>query len=179
MTGRREKKIKKEKTQESRNKAGFREKERETFNQNRRVRRSDSEARQHEMELDNESRRVRRSNPVYSENERERDSVGRSSWSKAVKQYENNILDGPFHRCFSCDKLWFKRQIFGTTREKLLNKGCDNEFINSVLLQEFRLDDELFFVEPVSIILENENIPDLILISQIYSLSIFHKSFMN
>ncbi|XP_070499840.1 uncharacterized protein [Chironomus tepperi] len=110
-------------------------------NEIRRERRSDPKYRQAESERDLLSLQQRRSNPEYLQAESERDLLSlqqrrsnpeylqvvyarnllsrrakRIPWNKALKSYNENVKDGPYHRCYSCDRLFFKTQISVTNQ---------------------------------------------------------------
>ena len=61
----------------------------------------------------------------------------RIPWSKAIETYNSTVKDGPYHRCYSCDRLFFKAQISITTREKLQEKrGCSDAYLSGLILPE-------------------------------------------
>ena len=99
------------------------------------------------------SRQNRRANPEYLEAESERDLRSLQSrrskrvpWNKAFEMYNAIVKDGPFHRCYSCDRLFFKTQISTTTREKLQEKrGLSDDYINGLILPELIDDAEFTF----------------------------------
>ena len=142
--------------------------------QSRQSRRSDPDFLQAESSRDSLSRQSRRSDPDFLQAESSRNLLGhqnrrsdsdylqaessrdlvsirirraiRIPWEKALSKYNANIKDGPFHRCFSCDRLFFKTQVMVTSREKLQEKrGCTDEYLTKLILPELIDDAEYTF----------------------------------
>ncbi|KAG5666197.1 hypothetical protein PVAND_017659 [Polypedilum vanderplanki] len=112
-------------------------------NESRRARRSNPEYTQRELSSDNETRRARRSNPEYTQRELSQDKETRRAnrnkpvpWNIAIENYNLNVKDGPFHRCFSCDKLLFSKQVSKTTKQQLLTNGCSEEYLQKLIISE-------------------------------------------
>ncbi|KAG5674792.1 hypothetical protein PVAND_004740 [Polypedilum vanderplanki] len=91
------------------------------------------------------SRRERRSDPEYSSQELSRDNATRrirrkkrDTWDKGFVTFNQNVKDGPYHRCYSCDKLLFRTQLATTTyRDELLqNPKITGEYLNALILPE-------------------------------------------
>ena len=107
-------------------------------------RRSNPEYLETESARNSLSRQNRRANPEYLQAESGRDLRSqqkrrtiRISWSKALEAYNVNVKDGPYHRCFSCDRLFFKTQVSVTTREKLQEKrSFTDEYISGLILPD-------------------------------------------
>ena len=120
-------------------------------NEKRRERRSDPDKLQAEYIRDSFSRQQRRSNQEYLQAESARDlrSLRKRQvipWSKSIKIYNENVKDGPYHRCSSCDRLFFKTQVSTTTREKLQEKqGCTDDYLIGLILPELIDDAEYTF----------------------------------
>ena len=111
----------------------------------RRAARENSEVRQTEAA---KKRAVRENSEVLQTEaaDRRKERSKLVPFEKRVKVYEENIKDGPMHCCFSCDRLFFKTSITHITRKKLLTKkGCDNRFIEQIVLDEFIPNDEYNF----------------------------------
>lgn len=49
-------------------------------------------------------------NTIMHKAQRIRDRVNKT-WVDIVAEYEERIRDGPVHQCYSCDRLFFKRQV--------------------------------------------------------------------
>ena len=104
-----------------------------------------------EQARDTGARRVRRESPVVRAAEQARNTGERrvcrntNDWEKLVTMYEKNIKDGPFHNCYSCDRLYFKTQIKTISKEKLKQKGCSEEFLSEVVLSSVLDQDEYQF----------------------------------
>ncbi|KAG5666227.1 hypothetical protein PVAND_017802, partial [Polypedilum vanderplanki] len=106
------------------------------------------------MTRQNSARRSRREDLEYLHNESERDKLTqrkrrsiRESWAKALETYNKNIKDGPFHRCYSCDRLFFANKINTTDRDSLMknNDKITDEFLDSIVLPELLVDVEYSF----------------------------------
>ena len=98
----------------------------------RQLRRSDQHFSQEELSRDNSTRRIKRNEPI--------------PWNVAKETYEASIQDGPFHRCYSCDKLLFESQIRRTTYDKLKHKKeCSDEYLGKLILNELIDDEEYIF----------------------------------
>ncbi|KAG5678799.1 hypothetical protein PVAND_008434 [Polypedilum vanderplanki] len=117
----------------------------------RRERRSDPEILARELARDNLARRERREDPEILARELARDNLARRErrkeripWNQAFATFNQNIKDGPYHRCYSCDKLLFRTQITTTYRDKLLqNPKITGEYLNALILPEL-IDDAAY-----------------------------------
>ena len=119
----------------------------------RQQRRSDPDYYHEELSQDSTTRQLRRSDTSYSQEELSRDNSTRRikrnepiPWNVAKETYEASIQDGPFHRCYSCDKLLFESQIRRTTYDKLKHKKeCSDEYLGKLILNELIDDEEYIF----------------------------------
>ncbi|CAG9799251.1 unnamed protein product [Chironomus riparius] len=119
----------------------------------RQNRRSDVEHFEAELSRDSVSRQNCRSDVEYLEVESARDLASlqkrrakRIPWNKAIETYNAIVKDGPYHRCYSCDRLFFKTQVSVTTREKLQEKrGCTDAYITGLIISELIDDPEFIF----------------------------------
>jgi hypothetical protein len=108
----------------------------------RQTRRSDPEVASQELLRDNSTRRTRRSDEEYLQAESARDKSSQSRrrskrvpWIKAEETYNTNVKDGPFHHCYSCDKLLFKTQTKVISRDELIEKKkCSDEYLKKLVL---------------------------------------------
>ncbi|KAG5666208.1 hypothetical protein PVAND_017645 [Polypedilum vanderplanki] len=116
-------------------------------------RRSDPEIASTERTRDNITRQLRRSDPETATQERTRDNTTREirrksriPWNQAFETFKVNIKDGPFHRCYSCDKLLFKTQVTMTNCDKLKkNAKITDEYLAMLILPELNNDTEFAF----------------------------------
>lgn len=138
----------------------FREDERERDIIAHRTRRSDPAYREEERSRDLIGHRNLRSDPAYREDDQTRNTIARSNrrqdplicrreneakserrnnktWQLLFTEFSRNAKLGPTHTCCSCDRLFFKRSITTTTKEKLQNSGCTEEFLKSAVLTRF------------------------------------------
>jgi len=159
-------------------------------NEKRRERRSDQEYLQAESDRDLISLQERRRNPEYREAESARDLISHQTrrsipeyleaessrdlvsirkrrakqvpWNKAIETYNATVKDGPYHRCYSCDRLFFKTQVSVTTREKLQEKrGCSDEYINGLILPEIIDDADYTFCSTCMTHIRKQTYPKL------------------
>lgn len=98
------------------------------------ARRANPDCRNQEQQADTRRRRVVR--------QIDRDQI---TWEDVVVRYEDRIRDGPIHKCFSCDRLFFKNQVTGTTKQKLLKRGCTPEYIEVLVLRELLNHETYYF----------------------------------
>ncbi|KAG5672958.1 hypothetical protein PVAND_003045 [Polypedilum vanderplanki] len=116
-------------------------------------RRDDPDYSAQQLLRDNSTRQIRRSDPEYLRNESIRDKTSqqirrktRVSYDEAFETFKANIKDGPFHRCYSCDKLLFKTQVITTNRDKLKkNTKITDEYLALLILTELINDAEFTF----------------------------------
>ncbi|KAG5681080.1 hypothetical protein PVAND_010546 [Polypedilum vanderplanki] len=118
----------------------------------RRTRRLDPVFSQQEATRDTSTRHVRRSDVEYARQEVARDTISRRTkrnepreWLQVIEEYERNIRDGPFNRCYSCDKLWFSKQVKPRTRQQLIEKNCSEVYLNNLIIEEMRNESDLIF----------------------------------
>ncbi|KAH9489320.1 hypothetical protein Btru_057586 [Bulinus truncatus] len=118
----------------------------------RRATRQNPQVRAVEQPRDTAARRATRQNPQVRAVEQPRDTEARratrqepTEWEKVVAEYELRIQYGPMHRCYSCDRLWFKKQLHKKTRAELKTSNCTDEYINVLVLEQLHNDLEYRF----------------------------------
>lgn len=59
-----------------------------------------------------------------------------ATWEQVATQYEKAILDGPYHRCRSCDCLFFATQVKTREREHMLKNGWTSELLQRLIVPD-------------------------------------------
>lgn len=113
-------------------------------------RRSDSEARAEENVVNATRMRDRRSVPQVRATEQVANTAAKRAkthlnWEQAVAQFEEAVKDGPSHRCFSCDRLFFTKQMRKRTRAHMNSVGWTDELITELIVPDHANDDVFNF----------------------------------
>lgn len=118
----------------------------------RRAVRENSEVRQQEQAQDSSRRREAREDPEVREEEQERSSQRRRvkkneqiSFETALAKLKVELQNGPSHICVSCDMLFFRDQIVERTRQKLIEKGKTESYLDSLILLHHQQDSNYIF----------------------------------
>jgi rubrerythrin len=121
--------------------SSFRTHEKKKNAESQRLARRNPSYRTHEAKRDTESRRLKREDPTlrsierrtFWEAERKRRNSSKSSYEKLLEKYTDQIRQSPSYICSCCGGLWYEKSTTTTSQETLIQCGCSQDFIDTVL----------------------------------------------
>lgn len=105
--------------------------------------RSDPVYRQLEQQRNTTAHTIRRNDSVIRQQEQQRNTTAHAShrkyqtWAQKWNTWLDAKCDGPMITCFSCDKLFFKKQVIETSQEKLIESGFEINFLKNGIKDEY------------------------------------------